>query len=330
MTERLEVSKTYKLFIDGKFPRSESGRTIALVREVAPKRGSSVKGKAGSAKAVAGSAPTAGMSVIAHVCRASRKDLRDAVVAARKAQPGWASATAYLRGQILYRMAEMLEGKRDEFVAALSDAGDSSPAALREVQASIDRLVHYAGWADKYAQVLGCNNPVAGPFYNFTVPEPTGVVAVVSPDSPGLLGMVSLLAPAICSGNAAIVVAGESNAGTLAGVLLAEVCATSDVPSGVVNILTGLREELVPVISSHRDIDAVHAGGISPGHAAILREGAAENLKRVVIRDEDPATPRKISKSSAVFDWFDSSQCESAWWIEPLVNMKTIWHPAAT
>lgn len=358
MTERLEVSKTYKLFIDGKFPRSESGRTIALMREAinTPIRSRAKNADSATPGGTDGSGGAATANVIAHVCRASRKDLRDAVVAARKAQPGWANATAYLRGQILYRMAEMLEGKRDEFVTALAETGSQSarPAikakatrhskttgtpdtlslALREVQTSIDRLVHYAGWADKYAQVLGCNNPVAGPFYNFTVPEPTGVVAVVSPDSPGLLGMISLLAPAICSGNAAVVLAGEGNAGSLAGVLFAEVCATSDVPAGVVNILTGLREELVLVISSHRDIDAVHAGGVSIAHAGVLREGAAENLKRVVIRGEGDPTRLTLSaknaNASAGFDWFDNAHCESAWWIEPLVNMKTIWHPAAT
>lgn len=328
MSERLEVIKTYKLFIDGKFPRSESGRTIELM-------GALAKGSAtpGGRKGAPAAAPTS--DVLAHVCRASRKDLRDAVSAARKALGGWSAATAYLRGQILYRMAEMVEGKRDEFARALAAGGvtpsaskprgkgagrasGEAPTPEREVRLSIDRLIAYAGWADKYSQVLGCNNPVAGPYYNFTVPEPTGVVAVVAPDEPGLLGLISLIAPALCAGNTVVAVAGEGTAASLAGVLLGEVAATSDVPAGVLNILTGLREELAPVIASHRDIDAVHAGGLEPSAAASLRDGVAENLKRVVIRD------------MSVADWDDEEACQSPWWIEPLVNFKTIWHPAAT
>jgi acyl-CoA reductase-like NAD-dependent aldehyde dehydrogenase len=315
---RLHVTKTYKLFIDGRFPRSESGRTVPLV------------GRAGQ--------------VLAHACRASRKDLRDAVAAARRAQEGWAAASAYLRGQVLYRMAEMLEGRRDEFAALLADAAGVRsvgatgqrpappprratgpkrlPSPDAEVSAAIDRLVAFAGWADKYAQVLGCNNPVSGPYYNFTVPEPTGVVAVVAPDAPALLGLVSLLAPPLCAGNAVVALAGDppsSPAAALAAVVLAEVIATSDVPPGVVNILTGLREELVPFIASHRDIDAILAArgpGLSPAHAGTLREGAAENVKRVTLRE--------------VTDWFDDDAMNSPWLIEPFVEMKTIWHPSAT
>ncbi|MCC6322669.1 MAG: aldehyde dehydrogenase family protein [Phycisphaerales bacterium] len=299
MPDRLEVTKTYKLFIDGKFPRSESGRSLAV------KRG--------------------GGAVFAHLCHASRKDLRDAVVAARKALPGWSGATAYLRGQILYRIAEMMEGKRAELaeaigVAAIGAKGgrgtkvESKGAQTEaEVAAAIDRLVAFAGWADKYAQVLGCNNAVAGPYYNFTVPEPTGVVAVVAPDSPALLGLISLIAPAICAGNTVVALASEAN--PIPAAILGEVIATSDVPAGVVNILTGTRAELVSVIASHRDIDAVHAASVGEAHARTLREGAAENVKRVCIREDA--------------DWFDAAACSTPWWIEPMVEMKTMWHPSA-
>ncbi len=292
MTDRLEVAKTYKLFIAGTFPRSESGRSLL----------------------VAGS----------HVARASRKDLRDAVEASRKAQAGWAAASAYNRGQVLYRMAEMMEGKRGEFAEALKASRKKGTKASRhrgiqqgdlekQVAASIDRVTCFAGWADKYAQVLGCHNPVAGPYYNFTVPEPTGVVGVIAPDEPGLLGLVSLLAPALCSGNA--IVALGSEACPMAAAILGEACATSDVPAGVINILTGLREELVPHFASHRDIDAIHAAGMTPGEAKTLQEGVAENLKHVVVRD--------------AVDWSDDDTCHSPAWIEPFVEMKTIWHPSA-
>ncbi|GJQ28484.1 MAG: aldehyde dehydrogenase [Phycisphaerae bacterium] len=289
--ERLDVLKTYKLYIDGKFPRSESGRTWA----VADARG----------------------RVLAHVSRASRKDLREAVEAARKAQPGWGGATAYLRGQILYRMAEMLEGKREELAAAIAAAHGATPKALRtaqrEVSAAIDRLVHFAGWADKFSQVLGCHNPVAGPYYNFTIAEPTGVVAVVPPDEASLLALVSLAAPALCAGNA--VVALCSGANPIPAAVLGEVCATSDLPPGVLNILTGTRDELLKFIAEHRDVDAVHAANLTAGEAETLRLGAAENLKRVRVR--------------AGVDWNDVGECHTPWWIEPLVEMKTIWHPSS-
>lgn len=294
MPDRLEVTKTYKLFIDGKFPRSESGRTLVVNKT----RGT---GKAGST------------AVYAHVCHASRKDLRDAVSAARKALPGWRGATAYLRGQILYRMAEMMEGKADELTAAVAVCGPSGASAKKEVTAAIDRVVNFAGWADKYQQVLGCNNPVAGPYYNFTVPEPTGVVAAVAPDGPPLLGLISLIAPAVCAGNTVVAVASEAN--PIPAAVLGEVIATSDVPGGVVNLLTGKRDELVPIIADHRDIDAVHAAGLSDTHRAALRAGAAENVKRVCVRK--------------AVDFFDANACQSPWWIEPLVEMKTMWHPSA-
>lgn len=302
---RLDVLKTYKLYVDGQFPRSESGRSTPVVDG---------KGK-----------------VLAHVAKGSRKDLRDAVEAARKAQPGWQNATAYLRGQIMYRMAEMLEGKRAEFVEAIESvranqrAGEPASQGKKrtprpktiagdaEVTAAVDRLVHYAGWADKYAQVLGCNNPVSGPYYNFTVTEPTGVVGVVAPDESPLLALISLLAPAVCAGNTVVAVSSGTN--PIPAAVLGEVFATSDVPAGVVNILTGDRAELIPFMAGHREIDAVHAANLSDEHATSLRAGAAENIKRVTVRDG--------------IDWMDSDQCQSPWWIESFVEMKTVWHPAS-
>lgn len=299
MSQRLTVLKTYKLFIGGAFPRSESGRSRPAL------------------------SPSGG--VVAHVSHASRKDLREAVEAARRAADRWAAATAYNRGQVLYRIAEMMEGKRAE----LAEAIDATRAAQRrglsaqaEVTAAIDRVVHYAGWADKYAQVLGCNNPVSGPYYNFSICEPTGVVACVCPDEPPLLALVSLLAPVLAGGNTAVVVAGEQH--PLPAAVLGEVCATSDVPAGVVNILTAPREELLPFVAQHRDIDAVHAGGITDEHAEILAAGTAENLKRVTIRRGAGA-----AGNAAPIDWSDTHACESPWWIEPFVEIKTVWHPAS-
>jgi acyl-CoA reductase-like NAD-dependent aldehyde dehydrogenase len=333
MPDRLTVAKTYKLFINGKFPRSESGRALPLL---------DAKG-----------------NTLAHTSHASRKDLRDAVEAARAALPGWSGATAYLRGQILYRMAEMLEGKADEFAdllrqvpiaaaatearaQALDNASPKSrtgaaraapsvkrrttpakparPAHLtpaqarREVRASVDRLVCFAGWTGKYAQVLGCNNPVAGPYYNFTVPQPTGVVAAIAPDGPALLGLVSLIAPVLCAGNTVVALASEAN--PLPAAVLGEVCATSDLPAGVVNLLTGRRGELLEHIAAHREINAALAGGLSPDEARTLHAGAAENLKRITTL-EDP-------------DFYNDAERHSPWTIEPFVELKTIWHPSAT
>lgn len=287
---RVPVTKTYKLFIGGGFPRTESGRSIA------------VRGRDGD--------------VLAHICHASRKDLRDAVEAARGAQPRWAGASAYNRGQVLYRMAEMLEGARDDLASAITaTAGGTTRAARREVDASIDRLVCFAGWADKLAQVLGCRNPVTGPYHNFTLPEPSGVVAVVAPDEPPLLGLVSTIAPPLCAGNVVVAVAGDAH--PLPAVLLGEVCATSDVPPGVVNILTGRRDELLEHIAGHREIIAVSAANLDDDARRTLRRGAAENVKRVhIIRREGKA-------------WHDADACESPWTIEPFVEHKTIWHPSA-
>lgn len=289
---RIEIMKTHKLYINGKFVRSESGRSLKV---------ENMKGK-----------------VIAHLCRASRKDLRDAVEAARKAQGGWAERDAYNRGQILYRMAEMLEGKRSEFVDALSATVEGGKRrAQREVSAAIDRLVHYAGWADKFSQVLGCHNPVAGPYYNFTVPEPTGIVACVAPDEEPLLALITLIAPPLCAGN--VVIALGSSQHPLATAIFAEVAATSDVPGGVINLLTGYRDELVERIADHREINAIHAANLPKKEGKVLREGASENVKRV-----------HILTFSAPEKWYDTSRGggESPWVIEPFVEMKTIWHPA--
>jgi acyl-CoA reductase-like NAD-dependent aldehyde dehydrogenase len=307
VADRLSVDKTYKLYINGGFPRSESGRSL-LVRNL---RG----------------------AVLAHVAHASRKDLRDAVEAAANAQPKWAAFTAYNRGQVLYRMAEMLEGKRDEFAAALRNTGSPAPRSDRrkrptpgrtkaadpqqEVSLTIDRLVSFAGWADKYSQVLGCHNPVAGPYYNFTVPEPTGVVGIFSPvDGPALLGLITLMAPALCAGNAVVAVAGDR--ALLPAAILGEVCATSDVPAGVINILTGNHSELLEHLAQHRAVNAIAAANLPSDQAAFLKAGVAENIKRV----------RIASLGSA--DWLDADVCENPWTIEAMVDMKTIWHPSAS
>lgn len=301
MPDRLPVLKTYKLYIGGAFPRTESGRTMPL--------------------RVGGAAPEG--RIVAHACRASRKDLRDAVAAARKAQPAWAAATGYLRGQILYRLAEMLEGKRPE-LASLIDArataeGLPPPVGAEpaprldgqaEVSLSIDRLVAFAGWADKFASVLGGQNAVAGPYWNITVPEPVGVVGVVCPTGLPLLGLVSLVAPALCAGNTAVVVSGADAAVVST---LGEACATSDLPAGVINLLTGDPAELAPVLAAHRDVDAIHAAGLGPDLARALEAGRADNLKRVTVRRNVP--------------WQDPAACHAPGWIEPLVEFKTVWHP---
>jgi acyl-CoA reductase-like NAD-dependent aldehyde dehydrogenase len=259
---RLPVKKTYKLFIGGAFPRSESGRTYEAEGQ--------------------------------NVARGSRKDARDAVQAARKAQPGWANATAYNRGQVLYRLAEMVEARKAEF-AELCSGGD-------EVERSIDRIVWYAGWADKLPQVLGGSNPVAGPYFNFTVPEPTGVVAVLAPDEPPLLGLVSRLMPPLVGGNAVVIVASETN--PLAAIELAEAIATSDVPAGTVNILTGYRADMAPTLASHMDVNGIDLCGANG--AADLEELAAENVKRVVRGRADVQSP---------------------WEISSFLELKTVWHP---
>jgi acyl-CoA reductase-like NAD-dependent aldehyde dehydrogenase len=279
---RLPVRRTAKLFVGGAFPRSESGRSYEV---------RSVDGE-----------------LLAWAARASRKDLRDAVRAARAAQPGWAAATAYLRGQILYRVAELMEGRRAQFERELAEAGAEDPA--KGVSAAIDRWVWYAGWADKIHQVLGASNPVAGPYFNFTIPEPTGVVGIVAPPDRSLLGLVSRVAPAIVGGNAAVVLASEPS--PLPAVSLTEVLATSDVPGGVVNILTGRTAELVPWLAGHMDVDAIDATGVPPELAADVERIAAENVKRVHrAPDADP---------------FDDA-AQSPYEITAFMEMKTVWHP---
>ncbi len=263
MSERLPVKKTYKLFIGGAFPRSESGRTYEAEGQ--------------------------------NVARASRKDARDAVKAARGAQSGWAAATAYNRGQVVYRLAEMVESRADE-LAALCTGRD-------EVDAAIDRIVWYAGWADKLPQVLGGANPVAGPYFNFTVPEPTGVVAVLAPEEPPLLGLVTRILPPLVGGNAVVAVASEAR--PLAAVELAEAIATSDVPGGVVNLLTGSSVELGPWLASHMDVNAIDLCGAN-GDVAELERLAADNVKRVVHGRTDTQSP---------------------WEIAAFLEQKTVWHP---
>lgn len=278
MAGRLPVAKTYKLFIDGAFPRSESGRTFP------------VHGPDGT--------------LLANAARASRKDLRDAVRIARAAQEGWAARTAYNRGQVLYRVAEMLEGRRAELATLLSDTGLATEAAEEEVEASIDRWVWYAGWSDKVHHVLGTVNPVAGPYFNFTVPEPTGVVGLVASGRPALLGLVSRLVPAIVGGNAVVVVTGGD--ASLVAVTLGEVLATSDVPAGVVNVLTGERAELLPWLISHLDVNAVDLTGADDDLEAEVVAGAAANVKRVVFGDVEEESPYAIAD---------------------FLEMKTLWHP---
>ncbi|WP_404312999.1 aldehyde dehydrogenase family protein [Agrococcus terreus] len=268
-TTRLDVPKTYKLFIGGAFPRSESGR----VTEVRDPEG----------------------AFVANVAKASRKDARDAVRAARKAQAGWASATAYNRGQVLYRVAEVLEGRKAQFVDELVRTEGLKPARAQEqVEAAIDLWVWHAGWTDKIAQVGGSANPVAGPYFNISVPEPTGVVAIVAPQQQGLLGLTSVVAPALVTGNAVVVVPAASS--PLVAISLSEVLATSDLPGGVVNVLTGDPAELAPWLASHADVNALDLTGAGDLDWVGLEQSAAETLKRVVRPEPGlaPETPQRI------------------------------------
>jgi acyl-CoA reductase-like NAD-dependent aldehyde dehydrogenase len=286
MTEpsRLTVRKTYKLYIGGAFPRSESGRSYVVT---------SSKG-----------------DFLANASRASRKDARDAVTAARKAFPGWSGATAYNRGQILYRVAEMLEGRRAQFVAELVDAdGVSARRAGELADATVDRLVWYAGWSDKIGAIQGAANPVAGPYFNLSTSEPTGVVAVVAPQEGPLLGLISVIAPVIVTGNTCVVVASER--APLPSITLAEVLATSDLPGGVVNLLTGKVAELAPWLSSHMDVNAVDLTGCPDELAVSCEQDAAENLKRVL---------RPQGKT----DWQAQPTLDR---MTKFLETKTIWHP---
>ena len=282
---RLAVAKTYKLYIGGAFPRSESGRSYPVT--------------------------DAGGRFVANAAQASRKDVRDGVAAARKAFGGWSGATAYNRGQVLFRVAEMLEGRRDQFVAEVS-AAEGLPAerAAEQVDAAIDRWVWYAGWTDKIATVLGAANPVAGPFFCFTVPEPTGVVGVLAPQSSSLLGLVSAVAPVVCAGNTAVVVTAENR--PLPAITLAEVLATSDLPGGVVNILTGRTAELAPWLASHADVNALDLTGAPAEHRTDLERSAAGTVKRVLrAPDAEP-------------DWTQEPDLRR---IRRFVEFKTVWHP---
>src|SRR5258706_11392476 len=284
---RLNVRKTYKLYINGEFPRTESGRFYA------------VEGKGGE--------------LLANACRGSRKDLRNAIVAARKAQSGWSGKTAYNRGQILYRIAEVCESRAAELVDELRRQGSSNAEAKSEVERVIDRWVYYAGWSDKYAQVFGSVNPVAGPYYNFTVPEPTGVVGAVAPEEPSLLGLVSRVAPAIVGGNT--VVAVTSQLKPLAAITLGEIFETSDVPGGVVNLISGLKKELVPWLAAHMDVNAIDTTGVIEEAIAGVQKTAAENVKRVV------------HFNAATIGWDDASRSQSPYAIFDFQEMKTVWHP---
>ncbi|MDQ1739508.1 MAG: hypothetical protein QOE53_1160 [Pseudonocardiales bacterium] len=284
--QRLAVRKTYKLYIGGAFPRSESGRSYP------------VSDPAGQ--------------LLAHAAQASRKDVRDAVTAARKAFPGWSGATAYNRGQVLYRIAEMLEGRREQFAAEVMAAegggAGAAAAAEREVDAAIDRWVWYAGWSDKYAQVVGGANPVAGPYFNFSLPEPSGVVAIIAPQESSLLGFVSVVAPALTTGNTVVVLASADR--PLPAVSLAEALATSDLPAGVLNLLTGFPDELAPWLASHRDVNCLDLTGIAPADRVPLAQAAAGNVKRVLAPAAlDLAADPGMSRLAA------------------FVETKTVWHP---
>jgi acyl-CoA reductase-like NAD-dependent aldehyde dehydrogenase len=288
---RLAVRKTYKLFIGGAFPRSESGRSYPVT------------------------APDG--TLLAHAALASRKDARDAVVAARKAFGGWSGATAYNRGQVLYRVAEMLEGRAEQFTGevVVGEKKNDRADAARNVAAAIDRWVWYAGWPDKVAQITGGANAVAGPYFNLSVPEPSGVVAVLAPPEAGLLGLVSVLAPVIATGNTAVLAV--SGPAVLAAVSLAEVLATSDVPGGVVNVLTGRLGELAPVLAAHQDVNAIDLTGVAPADRAELERLAAGNVKRVFA-----AGPRWVPE-----EWSADPGLRR---LLAFLETKTVWHPVGT
>lgn len=287
---RLDVRKTYKLLIGGAFVRTESGRAYTA---------------------------TGGRrEFLAHVPLGSRKDVRDAVKAARGAFAGWSGRTAYNRGQILYRAAEMLEQRSAEFAEAIrTSTGASAGGARREVAASVDRLVHFAGWADKISAVLGSVNPVAAPYFDFSTPEPTGVVGIVAPEAPSLLPLVTRVAAAIVSGNTAVAIGPEET--PVPVLLFGEVAATSDLPAGVVNLLSGRKKELVPALATHRDVDAIDDGSGDAALGALVEVEAADRVRRV-------SRPRAGREG----DWFDARACEGLAALEPFLEIKTTWHPA--
>ncbi|HJT17342.1 MAG TPA: aldehyde dehydrogenase family protein [Thermoanaerobaculia bacterium] len=251
--------------------------------------------------------------LIANACRGSRKDLRNAVVAARKAFGGWSGKTAYNRGQILYRIAEVCESRAAELIDELRKQGSTAAEARKEMDQVIDRWVYYAGWSDKYPQVVGSVNPVAGPYYNFTVPEPTGVVGIVAPEEPALLGLVSRVAPAIVGGNTVVTIISESQ--PLAAITMGEIFETSDVPGGVINLISGLKSELVPWLASHMDVNAIDATGVARDAMPNVQKAAAENVKRVVRFDGD------------AIGWSDARLSQSPYAIFEFQEMKTVWHP---
>lgn len=281
---RLQIQKTYKIFIDGKFVRSESGRYYKL--------------------------NDASGNFIADICRSSRKDFRDAVVAARKAQSAWASRSAYNRSQILYRIAETMEGRKEQFVFTLQKEGIEQKLASAEVQAAIDRWVYYAGWCDKYQQIFSSVNPVESSHFNFSYPEPTGVVSVIAPETSGLLGLISVIAPVIAGGNLCVVLVSEKH--PMAATELAEVLHTSDVPAGVVNLLTGFGKEIIPHASSHMDVNAIVYARNNADELKSVKENASLNVKRVIHRFAG--------------DYFNSN-AQSPYFILDTCEIKTTWHP---
>ena len=290
-TTRIEVRKTYKLYIGGQFPRSESGRSyVVRTPDGAP---------------------------LANAVRGSRKDVRDAVRIARAAFPGWSGKTAMNRGQVLYRVAELLEGRRDQATDEVAQAeGLDAVGAREQVDRSIDRLVWYAGWADKLSQVLGTVNPVGASYFDFSIPEPTGVVGIIAPESSSLLGLVSRLAPVVVGGNTAVVLTSEAR--PLPAVTLSEILATSDVPGGVINIISGRRAELVPWLAGHMDVNAIDAFGVPAELRVALERAAVENMKRV-------ARPPRSGVDG--FDWLDDTRAQRPEWIAAFLEIKTVWHP---
>lgn len=278
--ERIEVLKTYKMYIGGAFPRTESGRYYTP----------SGRGK----------------TSLGNICLASRKDVRNSVVSARAAQSGWARKSAYNRSQILYRIGEMLEGRRAQFEAELVQQGSTAAAAQKEVETAIDRCIYYAGWCDKYQQVFSAVNPVSSAHFNFSVYEPIGVVAAIAPEGSSLIGLLSTILPVMAGGNACVILA--SHAKPLCAVTLGEVLASSDVPGGVVNILTGDRDELLPIMASHMDINAVLTSDLKPAQTLALKQGASHNLKRVL-------------------SCKDIAKAEDPYLILKAQEVKTTWHP---
>ena len=286
MPDRIEVLKTYKTYIGGKFPRSESDRTYAVT---------DLKG-----------------NLIANACRCTRKDVRDAVVSARSSFDGWLSRSAYNRGQIIYRIAEILEGRKNQFIAELEHAGFKTKNSVKEVETAIDRLIYYAGWTDKLSQVFGTVNPVASSHFNFSVPEPMGIVGIIAPDETPFLSLVSLVAPIIAGGNTCVILASEKN--PLPAVSFAEVLHASDVPSGIVNLLTGYRDEMVDSLTSHMDVNAILNGLTDKKIMKLTDENASINIKRVYHYSAE--------------NWLDNIH-ESPYIIQQFLEIKTTWHPVS-